>query len=136
MTNWTKNTWMAAAVAAIALTVPASAQNQNLASIERVHAQAAEANTAAKHAEVARQYRLHAEALESQAKQYEKEAASLTRSAGAIVHKFPGMATGQLQKTKTKAVETRRAARETMALADRHIRLAVEAQAGAPVAGN
>jgi hypothetical protein len=49
------------------------------------------------------------------------------------VQKWPGLASGQLQKEKSQAVETRRAAREAMTLADHHMRLAVEAQAEGPV---
>lgn len=142
MNNWTNKTnknsnWMAAAVAAMALTVPAFAQNNALPSLVRVHGQAADANSPAKHAEVARNYRLHAEALNAQAAGLEKEAVALTRAGGAPVVKWSGLGAGKLQDVKTNALETRRAARETMDLADYHLRLAVETQAGGPaVAGN
>jgi hypothetical protein len=39
------------------------------------------------------------------------------------------MATGSLNQVKQQAVEARRAAQESRSLADRHLRLAVEAQA-------
>lgn len=141
MNNWTnksnKTTWMAAAAAAIALAIPAAAQNNTLPSLVRVHGQAADANSPAKHAEVARHYRLHAESLNAQAAAWEQEAAELTRASGAPVLKWPGLASGQLQDVKTSALEARRAALETMALADHHLRMAVETQANGPVvAGN
>lgn len=119
--------WMTTAAMALALTVPAAAQS--LIALEQVHSMAATANSAAKHAEVAKQYRLHAEALDTQATEHEKNVANLTRNTSATVKKWPGMATRQLQNEKAKALEARRAARQTMELADRHVRLAVEAQA-------
>jgi hypothetical protein len=119
--------WTTAAAMALAMTLPTAAQQ--LIALEQVHNMAATANTAAKHAEVAKQYRLHAEALEAKAVEHEKNVAAMSRNTSATVKKWPGMATRQLQTEKQKAVEARRAARQTMALADRHMRLAVEAQA-------
>lgn len=121
--------------AALSLVVPMSAQETP--TLEAIHVQAAKADTAPEHAAVAKQYRLQAEALGAKAAEHEKKAEDITRASGAIVRKFPGMASSRLQSEKTKAVEARRAQREAMQLADRHIRLSVEAQARNPVvAGN
>lgn len=124
------------AAATFALAIPGSAQT--LEAMDAVHTQAAKANTPASHAAVAKQYRLQAEAFAAKAAEHEKNAQQITRASGAIVRKFPGMASSQLQGEKAKAVEARRAQREAMQLADRHIRLAVEAQAQpqTPVAAN
>jgi hypothetical protein len=59
----------------------------------------------------------------------------LTRAAGAMIHKWPAMASRQLQQEKAAAVEARRAQYEAQAKADHHVRLAVEAQAGGPAVG-
>lgn len=116
----------------LALTVPAMAQT--LVAIESTHSKAAAADTAAKHAAVAKEYRLHAEALNAKAVEHEKNVQGYVRAMPQM-RKFPGMAPAAMQKEKSKAVEARRAANEAMALADRHVRLAVEAQAtgGGPV---
>jgi len=126
-TGQTRN-WMMVTAAAVVMAVSVNAQSA--AALEEVHAKAVSARTAASHAAVAKEYRLHAQALEAKAAGHEKNVKELTRASGAAVHKWPGLASRQLQNEKASAVETRRAARETMALADRHIRLAVEAQAG------
>jgi hypothetical protein len=127
--------WLA--VAGLALfTVPVMAQT--LLAIGATHAKAAEARSATQHAAVSREYRLHAEALNKEAAAHEKNVSDLVR-AMPQVQKWPGLASGQLQTAKSKAVETRRAAREAMALADHHMRLAVEVQAttaGPAIAGN
>lgn len=127
--------WMMIGTAALLMTVAASAQST--AALEQLQAAASKANTAASHASVAKQYRLHAEAMAAKASAHEKDVAELTRAAGASIHKWPGSASGMLQKAKTNAVEARKEAREASALADHHIRLAVEAQVSdLAVAGN
>lgn len=110
------------------MTVPALAVDK-ASLLEPVHVRAARADTAAEHAAVARDYRLQAEAFAAKAAAHEKEAAQLTRASGAMIHKWPAMASRQLQNEKAKALEARRAELESRALADRHIRLAVEAHA-------
>ncbi len=112
---------------ALLMTVAANAQSN--VGLEQLQAMAEKANTTASHAAVARQYRGYAEALNAKAASHEKDVAELTRAAGASIHKWPGSASGALQKAKANAVEARKEAREASALADRHIRLAVEAQA-------
>ena len=121
----------------MALLMTVAANAQDTAGLEQLQAMAAKANTASSHAAVARQYRGYAEALNAKAASHEREVADLTRAAGASIHKWPGSASGALQKAKANAVEARKEAREASALADRHIRLAVEAQAtNEVVAGN
>lgn len=115
------------AAAAAVMSVPAAAAEPM--PHDRLQALARSASTPAEHAEVAKQYRLHAEAQEAIAAQHEARVAQLTRSSGAIIHKWPGMASAQLQAARRDAVQARRAARESWELADRHLRLAVEAQA-------
>jgi hypothetical protein len=119
--------WMTITTAALVITM--SAHGQSAAAMEQTHAMAAKAKTASNHATVAKQYRLQAEAFSTRAAEHEKDVADYTRAAGASIHKWPGSASGLLQKAKANAVEARKAAREASALADRHIRLAVEAQA-------
>ena len=104
-------------------------QAEPVLSAERLHAMAREAKTVKEHAEVSRHYRLRAAALEAEAAKHEADAAAYTRSLGAMQYKWPAMAPRALQTAKQKAVEARGAARESMVLADRHLRLSVEAQA-------
>jgi hypothetical protein len=119
--------WMMMAALGLLVGVPAGAQS--VRSVEQTHAMAATADSPTEHATAARQYRLHAEALDAKAEEHETKVKALTRAAGASIYKWPGMASGQLKNEKAKAMEARRNAREMMALADRHLRLAVEAQA-------
>ncbi len=123
--------WMLMGTVAAVMAVPGMAQTPG--ALEDAHAMAASANSGSAHAAVAKQYRLHAEAMDAKAAEHEKNVREYTRAAGASIHKNPGGAPRALQNEKAKAMEARRAARETMALADRHLRLAVESQA---VAGN
>ncbi|MCC6390583.1 MAG: hypothetical protein IT167_08270 [Bryobacterales bacterium] len=88
---------------------------------------ATEARTPAQHAAVSRQFRLRAEALDSKAAGHEANVKKLTKSAGAMVQKWPGMATKPLETEREKAMEARRAARESRKLAEKHLRLSVEA---------
>jgi hypothetical protein len=104
-------------------------QAEPVLSAERLHSMAREARTANQHARVSKHYRLRAEALEAEAAKHEATAAEYTRSLGPMRHKWPAMAPRALHEAKRKAVEARQAARESRALAGRHLRLAVEAQA-------
>jgi hypothetical protein len=123
-----KNTFLTMTIVGGLLAGSTFAAAQSVAA-ERLQAMAVAADTPAKHASVARQYRLQAERFEAEAVKHEKDVKDLTRVSGAIVHKWPAMATRQLQTAKDNAIAARRAARESMELADKHIRLAVEAQA-------
>lgn len=88
---------------------------------------AVEARTAARHAALSRQFRLRAEALDAEAAGHEANVEKLTKSAGAMVRKWPGMATKPLETEREKAMEARRAARESRKSAEKHLRLGVEA---------
>jgi hypothetical protein len=127
-------TWTLAAVAAVMLASPVSAQSK--ATLEELKVAAAKANTPSQHAAVAKQYRLQSEAFEAQAVEFEKSAKRGVEIMGAQAHKWPGMIPQGVQNDKAKAVEARRAAKETKQLADQHIRLAVEAQAGSIAAAD
>lgn len=122
-----RNSWIATLTVAALMT--GAAYGQTTAKLEQTHALASSAKSATQHATVAKQYRQHAESFGAQAAEYEKNVRDLTRASGAAAIKWPGLASGQLQKEKAKALEARRAERETKELADRHLRLAVEAQA-------
>jgi len=88
----------------------------------------AAAVTASDHARVAKQYRLRAESLETKAKQHEQEARRLGSGHNPMAVKWPAMGRAAAERESRLAVQARRAAQECLARADRHIRLAVEAQ--------
>lgn len=112
-------------VALVALAAPAFAQSDDQA---RLMARSREARTVSEHADLARQFRLQAESFDAKAAEREAAARRQARQTPAIVHKWPAMATGSLNQVKQQALEARRAAQESRSLADRHLRLAVEAQ--------
>lgn len=107
----------------------AHAQVQVQDSPTRLAALAREARTAEQHADVARRYRMQAESLDGKAAEQEKLAAQQAAQAPGIVHKWPSMAPKALTDTKQKALDYRRAARESREQAERHRALAVEARA-------
>lgn len=96
---------------------------------ERLQAMAREAKSFKQHAEVAKYSRLQAESLTAEAVKHEREAERLANSTGAMRHKWPAMAPKAINQAKDRALEARRAARESYELADRHQRLAIEALA-------
>lgn len=114
-----------AALAFVALTGTAAYAQQTP---ESLSAMASKASTHAEHATVAKHYRLQAQAFEEEAAGHEKRAAKLAASAPPISHKWPSMAPRALHEAKQKALDARRAARESHLLAQRHVNLAVEAQ--------
>ena len=137
MSNWTKSAMLTAA-AALLMAVPARAEKpaDKTATDERLQAMANGASTPAEHAAVARYYRLRAEAFEQRASEHEASVRKMSAATAPMIHKHPGMAPRKLQEEKDRAVQARRAAQEAYRLADKHVTLAVEAQAGSPaVAG-
>ena len=88
-----------------------------------------DARTAEQPADVARRYRVQAESLDGKAAEQEKLAAQQAAHGPGIVHKWPSMAPRTLTDTKQKALDYRRAARESREHSDRHRALAVEARA-------
>ena len=107
----------------------AHAQVQVQDSPTRLAALARAARTPEQHADVARRYRVQAEALDGKAAEQEKLAARQAAQAPGIVHKWPSMAPKALTDTKQKALDYRRAARESRERAERHRALAAEARA-------
>lgn len=90
---------------------------------------AREARTPGEHARVSKSYREQAEAFDAQAQSHEARVAQLSRSASPMTHKWPAMAAPDLTKERQRAVEARRAARESRMLAEHHLRMSVEALA-------
>jgi hypothetical protein len=122
------------ATTALALTLgfagfASSAAAQETAAMREVHVMARNATTTEEHAAVAKQYRLQAEALATKAEEHEAEVKRLMRSSGPMAHKWPAMAPKGIQRAKDLALEARRASRESLRLADHHVRLSVEALA-------
>jgi hypothetical protein len=91
------------------------------------------AQTPAEHVKVSKQYRLRAEGFDLKAKQHEDEARKLEKQPRSpIEHKWPAMAKQPWIKERERALEARRAANESREIADRHMRLSVEALAEGP----
>ena len=105
-----------------------------IAKLERM---AESARSATEHSEVSKQYRLRAEHFEAKATQHEEQARKMeSRPRTALEHKWPGMSRQPWVKERQLAMHARRAASESYSLADRHMRLSVEALAeGGQVAG-
>ena len=114
-----------ALAATLTLAVPTAAQSDQLALLKASR----EASGVREHADLARRFRLQAEAFDATATAHEAEAARLSRNAPGIVHKWPSMAPPAMNRARQQAVEARRSALESRVLADRHLRLSVEAQA-------
>lgn len=92
---------------------------------------AKEARTAAEHNRVAALHEKRAEALEAKAKEHEMEATRLESRQGynPLMHKWPAMARGPIEHQRAKAMQARRAARESLELAARHRELAAKSAA-------
>jgi hypothetical protein len=108
---------------AFAVPVRAQADQQALMSASR------EASTAREHADLARRFRLQAEAFDATAAEREAAANRIARQAPGMLSKWPAMAPPALAHAKQQALDARRSAQESRTMADRHLRLAVEAQA-------
>ena len=91
-------------------------------------AESSDANTPKEHAQVAKTYRLRAEAQEAKAAEHEANAKKMRNSTNAMAHKWPAMVNNGWQRESQLAVQARRAAQESRAIADRHLSLAVETQ--------
>jgi hypothetical protein len=127
MTRTFRTAVMTLAAALTLTTAPTVALAQDTP--ERLAAAAREARTVADHASLAKRYRLQAEGFDATAAAHETRAEKLTRNAPGIAHKWPAMAPGTHTQAKRQALDARQAARESRALADKHLRLSVEAQA-------
>jgi hypothetical protein len=117
-------------VAALGLTLSA-AEKSSKGEEQEAARLAKAARTADEHRTVARLYQERAAALEEKAKRHEERADSLARREGynPMKYKWPAMVQGPIDLERSKAMQARRAARESLALMDRHLRLAEEAPA-------
>ncbi len=111
-----------------ASTLLLGAQTANEKNLQQM-AQAA--TTSAQHGEVAQQYTLRAEQFEAKAKKHEAAAAELAarKNNYAMTHKWPAMIQGPIDREKRLAMEARRAAEESQALAAKHGQQAVQLEA-------
>ncbi len=102
----------------------------------KLHQLAKGAVTAADHVKVAKMYRLQAEALQAKAAVHEdkaKEMDAIPKSP--LAHKWPAMAPQKGRQERQLAMQAQRAATESMALASKHIQLAVELREAEATAG-
>ena len=129
--NWILSGVLGLALAA-GMTAPVAQGAEALMEIDKLETLAKNAGTAKEHAEVAKQYRLRAENYIEKAKQHEAKMSELNeRPRTAMHYKWPSMVRTQVEKEKQMAMQARRAAAECMALAEKHIQLAVEKQLAA-----
>lgn len=89
------------------------------------------ARTAREHSTVARDYRERGERFEAAAREHEMAARRYDRASTPLDRKWPGSTMRPATKERQLAMEARRAAQESFALADRHLRSSVEALADA-----
>ena len=124
-------TAMFGALLAFAPAAPAAEKNLEPKKLAQL---AKDAKTSSEHSDVAKQYRDHAVTLEQRAAKLENEArvqdAGPTR---AMAQKWPAMIENMRERKAQMAVQARRAAQESYALAERHESLAQ--QSGERVAG-
>jgi hypothetical protein len=85
---------------------------------------AKEADSPTEHAEVARQYLWRAKALETKADQIEKDLLDSKDGYNQFNQKWPAMVNSQRERKERTAVQARRAAKESMELAEHHGKLA------------
>jgi hypothetical protein len=124
--------WILSGTLGFALMVSVAAPVKGAeASIEvsKLEALADSADSAKEHAEVAKHYRLRADRFVEQAERHEAEVSRLNKKLhGAMAHKWPSLTRGTVDREKQLAMQSRRAASESLALAERHVQLAVEKQ--------
>jgi hypothetical protein len=129
MNRWMPKTLTMALAAALLLAFPPASTAAEPVDEAKLEAMARDAKTPAEHAKVAKQYRLRAEAFETNAKKHEEEARKLqAQPRSPLELKWPAMARKPWERETQLAMQARRAAQEAYAVADKHIRLAVEAQ--------
>ena len=85
--------------------------------------------TPAEHAIIARDYRLRAEALDAQAAAHETRLDAMAVNRSPMAFKWPALAAPGLNRARQEAAAARRAAGESRVLAERRLRLSVEALA-------
>jgi hypothetical protein len=105
-----------------------AAEKANLPTEKEIAKLADSARTATDHASVAKAYRLRAEAFTEMAEKHEAEVAKKQNGPQiGMASKWPAMSRNSAQREKQKAIDARRAARESEQLAAYHTQLAVEA---------
>jgi hypothetical protein len=105
-----------------------AAEKANFPTEKEIAKMAENARSASDHAEVAKAYRLRAEAFTEMAEKYEAEVAKKQNGPQiGMAAKWPSMSRNSAQREKQKAIEARRAARQSEQLAALHTQLAVEA---------
>ena len=122
----TRHMFLALPMALLALAGTGAAQTPRTPDL---HALSREARTTVEHADLSQRFRQQAEAFESRAAAEEATVKALTAKAAPFQHKWPEVRMPDVTAAKRRAVEARRAARESREMAERHLRLAVEALA-------
>lgn len=101
-----------------------------------LHAVAKSAVTAADHVKVAKMFRLQAEALQAKAVAHEDRAKELeAQPKSPLAYKWPAMSPPKGRQERELALQAKRAARESMELASKHIQLAMELRQEEATAG-
>ena len=111
----------------IGIAVPVSLQAQTTGTTSDVARLAEEADTPAKHTQLAKQLRARAADLNAKASKHEAEVRRLERQRFPVEHKMPpALANRPLMRERQLAMEARRGAREAVSQAELHTQLAVE----------
>jgi hypothetical protein len=99
---------------------------------KQIELQAKNARTAADHQAVARLYEQRAAEFEAKAKRHDEQADRMANSEGynPMKYKWPALAQAPIDSERAKAMQARRAARESLELMARHRELAATADAG------
>jgi hypothetical protein len=120
-------TTLALFVASTMLAAAPLAAATTLVERNKLESMAETAKTPKDHVAVAKQYRLQADQFEKQAVKHEEKAKELESAPRSpMAYKWPAMAGQPWVKERQLAMEARRAARECLEAADRHIRFSVE----------
>jgi hypothetical protein len=107
------------------LAIPGAFADERVPDIKEITQMAKSADTPAEHERVARSYVLHARALEFKAEKLEREVqAQRTGPTRGMEQKWPGLIKTKRQRNEQLAMQTRRAAEESLRLAEYHSKLA------------
>lgn len=125
MTHWFR--WFAIGIVGTALfAAPMDERKKTAGDPGKLAEMAKSAKTADDHRELARIYREQAAEFESKAKKHEGKADELAGRAGynPLKHKWPAMVQGPIDRERNLAMQARRAAKESILLAERHEEMA------------
>jgi|GEM_PF-1637627 len=115
--------WLGLGLAAATLAAAPIDEKANISLDDaKLAAMSKAAKTAQDHLELARVYRERAAEFEAKARRHETKADELTRqvSYNPLRHKWPAMAHGPADRERNLAMQARRAAKESLQLAERH----------------